>query len=76
MFLFSEEGVLSKGLSVEFHVVLDGLNAGFNLGFSGLEEVEDDIFHTGDIGFSILDILFVLDNEGVVLIGSGLEVIF
>lgn len=58
MFLFSEEGVLSDGLSVEIDVLVDGVDSGLDLLLSRDEEVIDDVFHSGDISLGVLDVLF------------------
>jgi hypothetical protein len=74
MLLFSDEGVLSKGLAVEVHVVVDLADAVLDLITTGDEELVDGVVHAGNIGLSIADVLFKGNNNGVVLVSAGLEV--
>lgn len=74
MLLLTEEGVLLNSLSVESDVLVDGVDLVLDLFSSRVEEVVKNVFHTGDVGNSVLDVLFQLDHQSVVLVGSLLEV--
>lgn len=63
-----------NSLSVESDVLVDGIDLVLDLFSSRVEEVVKNVFHTGDVGNSVLDVLFQLDHQSVVLVGSLLEV--
>lgn len=74
MLLFSDQSVLSDSLSVETDVLLDGVDSLLDLLSSGDEKVVDNVVHSSNVLFSVLDILGQLDDEGVVLVGSDLVI--
>jgi len=74
MSLFSEEIGLFEGLSVIFLIFDEGVDSGLELGSSGNEEIVEGVFRSGDIDVSILDVLFVGQNQGIVFVGSDSEI--
>jgi hypothetical protein len=43
---------------------------------SGNQQAVNQILGSCNVGFGVLDVLFQLDHQGVVLVGSGLEIEF
>lgn len=76
MVLLSQKGLFGEGLSVIGNVLLEVIDPGLNLVPPGDEQAVDEVLCSGDVGFGVLDALLKLDHEGVMLVGSLLEVEF
>jgi hypothetical protein len=72
--LFTEECVFSKSLSIESNIVLDLSHIFLDLSSSWVKEIVDNVVHTGNILFSITDILFEGDDSGVMFISTSREI--
>lgn len=76
MFLSSNKCCFIKVLSVFFLILLGLLNLLSKLSSSGLKEVFKGIIRSLNINNGILDALVEGNNEGVVFVGSYVEVEF
>ena len=76
MFLFSNKLGLVEVLTVFSLVLLELLDLLSKLGSSGLEEVFKGIVGSLDVNDGILDALGQGKDEGVVFVGSNVEVEF
>jgi len=74
--LFSQEGFFSEGLSIISNVLFQIVDSSLDLVSSGNQQTVNQILSSCNVGFSVLDVLFQLDHQRVVLVGSGLEIEF
>jgi hypothetical protein len=72
--LLPEEGGLVEGLPVLALVGLELGDSGLELLPSGLEEVLENVVGSLDVDDGVGDVLFEAGDEGVVLVGSDVEV--